>query len=153
MARPGEACQVISAKSFTLHPFATMDAIIYHNWTPLTGLIVNEPNLLVRSVKRKPTREKTWRKGTVTRAEERGKYTNPLLTITMDADVTAQSGLGSLGVGKAVSAGLANFDGVWREHDPADGTVILDEVDDSSEVDADEPLTATFTFVHRPFNE
>lgn len=130
-----------------------MDAIIYHNWTPLTGLIVDEPNLTVRSLKRKPTREKVWRKGTLTRAEDRGKYPNPLLTLTMDADVTAQSGLGSLGVGRAVSAGLVNFAGVWREHDPADGSIILDEVEDASDVESDEPLTATFTFVHRPFNE
>jgi hypothetical protein len=130
-----------------------MDVILYHNWTPLTSMVVNEPNLLVRSVKRKPTREKVWRKGTTSQAEERGKYKNPLLTITMDADVIAQTGLGSLGVGKAVSAGLANFDDVWREHDPDDGLVVLDDVDDSSEADSDEPLTSTYTFVHRPFAE
>ena len=126
------------------------DIINHGTWASFTT-IVNEPNLLVRSVKRKPTRDKVFKKGVTTKADERGRYTNPTLTITMDVDVQAQSGLGSLGVGKAVSAGLANFGGIWREHNPSEGKIILDDVEDSAEADGDEPLTSTLTFLHKPF--
>lgn len=128
-----------------------MTAIITHGtWADISA-IVNEPNLLVRSIKRKPTRDKNWKKGAVTRADERGKYTNPSLSITMDVDVQAQSGLGSIGVGEAVGAGLTNFSTVWRGHNPSDGKVIADEIEDSSDIESDEPLTATITFIHKPF--
>ena len=127
-----------------------MTAIINHGtWASFTT-IVNETNLLVRSVKRKPSRDKVFKKGVTTKADERARYTNPTLTITMEVDVQAQSGLGSLGVGQA-HASLANFDGIWRAHNPSDGKIILDDVEDSAEADGDEPLTSTLTFVHKPY--
>lgn len=128
-----------------------MTAILAHGPWASISTIVNEPNLLVRSVKRKPSRDKNWKKDAVTRADSRGKYTNPTLTITMEVDVQAQTGLGSIGVGEAIGAGLANFGSVWRGHNPSDGKVIVDDIDDNASVDDDEPLTATLVFVHKPF--
>lgn len=128
-----------------------MDAIINHGtWATFTTL-VDEPNLLVRSLKRKFARDKTFKKGAATKSDERGRYTNPTATFTMDVDVQAQSGLGSLGVGQAVAGGLANFDAIWREHDPADGKLILDDVEDSADISEDEPLTSSLTIIHKPF--
>lgn len=120
------------------------------SWATMTT-IVNEPNLLVNSVKRKPTREKVQKKGVTSKAVERARYTNPILTITMDVVVQQQSGLGSLGVGSAVSGGLANFNGLWREHNPSEGKIILDDVDDSAEAEGEDPLTSTLVFGHYPF--
>lgn len=125
---------------------------ILHNWVSLADTCLDEPNLKVTSIKRKPTRDKIERKGVETKAVERKKFHNPTLTITMEAVVTALSGLGSLGVGSAVSAGLTNFNTtVWRGHNSSDGTLTLDDVEDSAGVDEDEDLTSTFTFVHSPF--
>jgi hypothetical protein len=130
-----------------------MDANIYHNWTPLTGVLADETNLKVRSLKRKPTREKTERKGPTTRAVERIRYSNPTMDFTMDADITTRSGNADLAVGRAIAADLANFTGAgtWREHDPDDGIVILEDAEDTAEADGDEPLTTTMTFRHYPF--
>jgi hypothetical protein len=126
-------------------------AIIQHgNWPSFSGL-VDEPNLKVRSCKGKPTREKKFVKGATTQCDERARYPNPSMTITMDADVTAKTGLGSLGVGQAVSGGLQNFQSVWREHNPSEGKTLLDDVEDSMEIEADVPLTTTLTFLHKPF--
>lgn len=128
-----------------------MEEILEHGeWASLTT-IANEPHLLVKKIDRTPTREKIWKPDPQTKADNRGKYWNPTLSIVMDVEVQEQSGLGSLGVGQAVSAGLTNFDTVWREHDPDDGIVVLDDVKDSSDAEGDEPLTSTMTFLHKPF--
>lgn len=130
-----------------------MDENIYHNWTPITTALVDETNLKVRSLKRKPTREKTERKGPTSRAVERLRFSNPTMAFTMDADITTRSGYADLAVGRVIASDLANFTGVgtWREHDPDDGIVILEDAEDSAEADGDEPLTTTMTFTHYPF--
>lgn len=112
---------------------------------------VAESNLEIQSVKWKPAREKVMRKKASNRAVTKLSFRNPTLTITMDAEVTAKTALGTLAVGRAPGSALANFDVVWREHDVAEGFVILEDVEDSAEVNAEVALSATYTFVHYPF--
>jgi hypothetical protein len=118
-------------------------------WAALT-YPVDETNLKVQSVKWKPAREKIQRKGPSSRAVEKLSYRNPTMTITIDAEVSAQTTFGSMAIGRAATAGLANFSALWREHDPEEGVVILEDVEDSADVTAEVDLTTTLTFMHYP---
>jgi hypothetical protein len=125
--------------------------IINHGtWASLT-FPVAESNLEVQNVKWKPVREKVMRKSPANKAVSKLSYRNPSMTISMEADLTAQSGLGSLAVGRAPAAALNNFTDVWREHDPEEGVIVLEDVEDSADINGDVPLSATFTFMHYPF--
>jgi hypothetical protein len=112
---------------------------------------VAESNLDIQGVKWKPSRDKVQRKSAANKAVSKLSYRNPTMTITLDAEVKALSTLGSLAVGRAPATMLANFDVVWREHENDEGVVVLEDVEDSAEVNADVPITTTMTFVHYPF--
>lgn len=105
----------------------------------------------VQSCKWKLAREKVMRKKVANKAVGKISWRNPTLVVTLEVETITQSGLGSLAIGRAPAATLNNFDAAWREHDPAEGVVILADVEDSSDVNADVPLSSTMTFEHYPF--
>jgi len=105
----------------------------------------------VQSCKWKLAREKVMRKKVANKAVGKISWRNPTMTISLEVETITQSGLGSLAIGRAPAATLNNFDAAWREHDPAEGVVILADVEDSSDVNADVPLSSTMTFEHYPF--
>ncbi len=105
----------------------------------------------VQSCKWKAARERVNRKKVANKAIGKISWRNPTMVITLEVETITQSGLGSLAVGRAPAATLNNFDAAWREHDPAEGVVVLTDVEDSSDVNADVPLSSTMTFEHNPF--
>jgi hypothetical protein len=119
-------------------------------WASLTYPVA-ESNLEVQTVKWKPARDKVSRKAVASKAINKLSYRNPTMTITMDAEVKAFTTLGSLAIGRAPATALANFDVVWREHNVAEGVVVLEDVEDSADVNGEVPITTTLTFTHYPF--
>lgn len=119
-------------------------------WGSLAFPVEETSVVAVQSCKWKLAREKVMRKKVTTKGVTKISWRNPTLTITLEVETITRSGLGSLAVGRAPGATLNNFDAAWREHDPAEGVVVLSDVEDSSDVNADVPLSTSMTFEHYP---
>ena len=123
-------------------------AKIEHGTFPSIDRPIAESNLLINSVKIKAAREKKEWKGVATRAVERIRYTNPTLTFTFDAYISAQSGFGSQHPGSAVTT-LANFASTYRTFAVADGVMVYEDPEDDCQLD--DMVKTTFTIIHYPF--
>lgn len=127
----------------------SFDSVIEHGTFPDIDLPVNEPNLLVNSVSFKAAREKKEFKGADSKAVERVRLTNPILTISIDAFISTQAGLAAMHPGKEVTAGLENFSSAWREFDPTDGVLVFGDPED--EANLDDMVKTKFDVMHYPY--
>jgi hypothetical protein len=127
-----------------------MTAIYEHGTFPDTDTPVNEPNLLVNSVGYKPSRtKKTWMDAD-TKADARIRYSNPVMTISIDSFVSVLAGLAIQEPGTAV-ASLLNFADTIHGFDPSDGVMVYEDPERSDEIE--EMIKLKFDVVHHPFVE
>ena len=106
----------------------------------------SNPVLDVQEVKFALSRERRERRNS-SGAFRRLEYFNPLLTMTLTAFVTG-GGLGSQAVGTRVTS-LANFAAERRGMDPAVGTMILEDTEDSLSLEED--TKTSMQILHAPF--
>jgi hypothetical protein len=109
--------------------------------------IADEANLDVEDFKIKVTRETLDRKnrnGALVRRE----YRNPLTAISFTAFIITSAGLASQHPGTRVIS-LANFAVEKRGMDPAVGTMMLDDAEDSLSMTED--LKTSMNITHAPF--
>lgn len=98
---------------------------------------VDESGLLVTQVDKKFTRDKKEIKGAVTLAVSKVRVRNPLLDITITGAVYASpTGYAVAAAGSAVTT-CANFAATERTIDPAVGTRVMGDIDDTFERDPD----------------
>lgn len=101
----------------------------------------------VSEFKFKVTRERRERRnhhGNMRRLE----YFNPMVAISLTAFIVGNSGLAVQHPGTRVTA-LANFAAEKRGMDPAQGTMILEDVEDSLSLEEDQKTSMSIT--HAPF--
>lgn len=120
--------------------------ITYGN-LPADVSLLNEPNMIVKSLTITPARTKSEYKG-ISRCIEGLEYTNPILTFAFDAWVSARIGLAHAHPGSEVTA-LANFSGTLFGFDSSVGTMVYE--DPASSSDQDNPESIKFNVVHYPF--
>lgn len=113
---------------------------------PLNDL-QDEEQLDVQEFKSKFTREtrdKKNRHGNLRRRE----YFNPLVAISLTAYIVTNAGLASQHVGTRVTA-LVNYATEKRGMDPAVGTMMLDDAEDTQSLEED--LKTSMNITHAPF--
>lgn len=109
--------------------------------------INDESNLDVQDFKLKYSRETRDRKnrhGNLRRRE----YFNPMVAISFTAFIVTASGFGDQHPGTRVVS-LVNYAAEKRGFDPAVGTMMIDDVEDSWGLDED--VKASYNITHAPF--
>jgi len=109
--------------------------------------INDESNLDVQDFKLKYSRESRDRKnrhGNLRRRE----YFNPIVSISFTAFIVTASGFGDQHPGTRVVS-LVNYAAEKRGFDPAVGTMMIDDVEDSFSLEED--IKASYNITHAPF--
>jgi hypothetical protein len=125
-----------------------IDAIIQYGETMENSSLVEEPALLVQSLKITPSREKqTWKRATHL-AIGMIRYTNPMITFAFNAIVGTVTGFANQHPGTLVTE-LANFAAHTYEFDPDEGIMVFE--DPSRDQSLENPMETDFTVVQYPF--
>lgn len=132
-----------------------MDPLIPHNWANARE-IVNTPSHVTTNFELSYSRDSTTYKDAVNKADAHNLRSNPLLKMAFTGMIFAMSGLAITPVGSAV-LDLPNFTTLptgetWRDHDPDDGTIILEDAKDTLQGGA-EAIATTWNATHYPFME
>ena len=109
--------------------------------------IQDESNLHVTDFKFKASRETRDRKNRYGNLRRR-EYFNAMVSISFTAFIVTATGLGDQHPGTRVVS-LANYATERRGFDPAVGTMMLDDVEDSWGLDED--VKASYNITHAPF--
>jgi len=120
--------------------------LIIHGADIATDLL-DEENLDVQDYKAKFSREMRDRKDRHGNLRRRECF-NPLVAISFSAYVVAAAGLAVQHPGTRVLA-LANYGSETHGFDPAIGTMILDDVEDTKSLEED--LKIAYNITHAPF--
>lgn len=125
-----------------------IDAIIQYGENIENSALVDEPFLLVQSLKITPSREKqTWKRAN-TLAISMIRYTNPMITFAFNAIVSEINGFANQHPGTLVVS-LANFAGNVYEFDPDEGIMVFE--DPSRDLALENPMETDFNVVQYPF--
>lgn len=129
---------------------AATDCIIQHGTLPELDCPVDEPNLLVQSVRFVPARTKREFRNAqgCVRAL---RFVDPQLTIEFNAQVGSIAGLADQHPGTAVTD-LANYDGTVHGFDPAAGVMVYEDPTRECPPDGD-LMSITFSVIQYPFVE
>lgn len=122
-------------------------AVNIHGAADSLNDLQDEEQLDVQEFKSKFTREtrdKKNRHGNLRRRE----YFNPLVAISLTAYIVTNAGLASQHVGTRVTA-LVNYATEKRGMDPAVGTMMLDDAEDTQSLEED--LKTSMNITHAPF--
>lgn len=120
--------------------------IIHGTADPLHD-IADEASLDVSEFKAKFTREVTDRKDRYGNLRRR-EYFNPIVAISLTALIVEATGLAAQHVGTRVNS-LVNYATEKRGMDPAVGTMMLDDAEDTKSLEED--LKTTMNITHAPF--
>ena len=126
---------------------AAPTAVNVHGTADTANDISDETSLDVSEFKAKFTREKRERKnyhGNVRRIE----YFNPMLAISLTAFITGTTAMASQHPGTQVTS-LVNFAAEKRGMDPAVGTMILEDAEDTLSLEEDQKTS--INIIHAPF--
>jgi len=118
-----------------------------HGTADSTHDIQDETSLDVSEFKAKYTREKRERKNNFGNTR-RIEYFNPMLVMSFTAFVTGSTSLAVAHPGTRVTA-LTNFAAERRGMDPAQGSMIFEDPEDSWSLEED--VKTSFTVMHAPF--
>ena len=129
---------------------AATDCIIQHGTLPELDCPVDEPNLLVQSVRFVPARTKREFRNAqgCVRAL---RFVDPQLTIEVNAQVGSIAGLANQHPGTAVES-LANFTEPVHGFDPTDGVMVYEDPTRECPPEG-ELMTIQFSVVQYPFVE
>jgi len=124
-----------------------VDAIIEYGTMPANEFPVDEPNILLKSLKVSPKREKKSYKGPdkVTRAL---RYQDPTIEFDFDGQVMAFSGFCDQHPGTLVDS-LANFGDTIHEFDPDDGILVYE--DPQRDGNNEDLVSCQFKVIQYPF--
>jgi hypothetical protein len=124
-----------------------IDAIIEYGEISAQSM-VDEPSMLVQSLKITATRDKQSWKGATTLAINALRYTNPMISFAFNALVSEIAGMCNQHPGTLVTE-LANFAGNIYEFDPDEGIMVFE--DPSRDHSLENPLETDFTVIQYPF--
>jgi hypothetical protein len=126
---------------------ASPAAVNIHGSADALNDIQDEANLDVQDYKAKFSRETQDRKNHYGNLRRR-KYFNPITAISFTAFVVTAAGLADQHPGTRVTS-LVNFAAEKRVMDPAAGTMMLDDAEDSLSLEED--LKTAMNITHAPF--
>jgi len=127
-----------------------INAIIQYGETMENSALIDEPDLLVQSLKITPAREKQSWKRAATLAIGMLRYTNPTISFAFNAIVGEVAGFANQHPGTLVTE-LANFavSATSYEFDPDEGIMVFE--DPSRDMSLENPMETDFTVVQYPF--
>lgn len=114
---------------------------------PAAVALVDEAELSVKTLTRKPNREKKVYKNAKS-AVNGLRLVNPLLTFSFVGTPSASSGFATQHPGTGVSS-LLNFSAAVRGFDPNEGVLVFEDPEDT--LNQEDPLEIKFDVVHYPF--
>jgi hypothetical protein len=126
---------------------AAPSAIHVHGSADSLNDLQDEENLDVEEFKAKTSRETRDRKNRYGNLRRR-EYFNPMVSISLTAFVITASGLADQHPGTRVTA-LVNFAASRRGMDPAVGTMMLDDTEETLSLEED--LKTSMNITHAPF--
>lgn len=124
-----------------------IDAIIQYGEISEQSM-VDEPSMLVQSLKITPSREKQSWKSATTLAISALRYTNPMISFQFNALVSENSAMCNQHPGTLVVE-LLNFAGNIFQFDPDEGILVFE--DPSRDLSLENPTETDFTVVQYPF--
>jgi hypothetical protein len=126
------------------------DCIIQHGTLPELDCPVDEPNLLVQSLRIVPARTKREFRN-ASGCIRALRFVDPILTLEFTSQVGAIAGLADQHPGTVV-ADLANYTGVVHGFDPTDGVMVYEDPVRECPPEG-ELMTCNFSVVHYPHVE